>query len=193
MKAKVCCNCWEGTDPPGCQQQTCGPSSNPTNCCGCFNSRSLHCCSPYDSHLPAGHGGVCKVEDWPRVQTGFFRGQGYHDVFKSQCPDAYAWQFDDLQSTYQCKDSDYIITWCGANQGPVPRDQPVPKAVPKAVPKNQPVPVPVPVQRPQENPSICNARTCKIDSNPVLVCIEPGCFVCKSSSGGCATYFPGLI
>ena len=28
------------------------------------------------------------------------------------CPEAYSWQFDDNQSTYQCIDGDYQITFC---------------------------------------------------------------------------------
>jgi len=108
MLATVCCDCWEKTDPPGCAQQKCGPG----NCCGCFNPASLACCSPYDFMLPKPHGGVCRVEEWPKVESGYYRGKQFNTVFKDQCPDAYSWQFDDLNSTYQCKNSDYRITFC---------------------------------------------------------------------------------
>jgi len=80
----------------------CGPNNG-----GCHDPRSHYCCSPYN-HDPAEKGGKCYVESWPLASTG----QRYDQVFKFQCPDAYSWQFDDQQSTYQCIDADYDIDFC---------------------------------------------------------------------------------
>lgn len=80
----------------------CGPNNG-----GCTDSRSHYCCSPIDPRQNLG--GKCYVEQWPKPSSNFDR---YDLVFKSQCPDAYSWQFDDMQSTYQCKDADYDVVWC---------------------------------------------------------------------------------
>jgi hypothetical protein len=123
MLSKVCCDCWHGADPAGCHNSICNVQHH-ADCCGCFNPSSKHCCSPYD-HTLAGKntGGTCRVEEWPKVESGYYRGQQFNTVFKDQCPDAYSWQFDDLASTYQCKDSNYRITFCG-NGGNKPNPKP---------------------------------------------------------------------
>jgi hypothetical protein len=33
----------------------------------------------------------------------------YDTIFKAPCPDAYSWQFDDMNSTYQCVNADYTV------------------------------------------------------------------------------------
>jgi hypothetical protein len=88
-KSLVCCAC------------DCGPN------CGCDNPACRFGCSPFDPN-PANRGGKCYVESWPRASDG----QRYDRVFKDQWPTAYSWQFDDEQSTYQCRDADYRITFC---------------------------------------------------------------------------------
>jgi len=85
MKNLLCCACGRGT--------------------GCNDPISEFCCSPYD---PNAKGGKCIVQHWPLASDG----QRYDQVFKTQCPDAYSWQFDDSQSTYQCINADYTITFC---------------------------------------------------------------------------------
>jgi hypothetical protein len=45
--------------------------------------------SPHDNVTP---GRKCYVEQWPRST----QNTRYDEVFKSQCPDAYSWQFDDF-------------------------------------------------------------------------------------------------
>ncbi|TPX55555.1 hypothetical protein PhCBS80983_g05225 [Powellomyces hirtus] len=86
----------------------CGPD------CGCTNPASKHCCSPYNND-PREAGGKCRVEEWPRSTApgaGSTFPARYDEVFKSQCPDAYSWQFDDHQSTYQCLLANYRVTFC---------------------------------------------------------------------------------
>ncbi|KAJ3043334.1 hypothetical protein HDV00_005337 [Rhizophlyctis rosea] len=82
--------------------------------CGCDDPRSKHCCSPYTplSMQSPTRGGVCRVEDWPKYDGN----KRYDQVFKSQCPQAYSWQFDDLNSTFQCKNTDYEVTFCPTGQ-----------------------------------------------------------------------------
>jgi len=89
MKNLVCCACGEGTG-------------------GCADANSQFCCSPHNLPSPNEKGGKCHVEHWPLASDG----QKYDEVFKNQCPEAYSWQFDDHQSTYQCVGADYIITFC---------------------------------------------------------------------------------
>ncbi|CAF2079796.1 unnamed protein product [Rotaria magnacalcarata] len=63
------------------------------------DTRSLLCCSHDGNHgislvdnvTP---GGKCYVEQWPKLT----QNTRYDQVFKSQCPDAYSWQFDDFAS-----------------------------------------------------------------------------------------------
>ncbi|CAF1230198.1 unnamed protein product [Didymodactylos carnosus] len=55
-------------------------------CCSCERS---YCIGPHDKFT---QGGKCYVERWPRSTDN----RRYDEVFKSQCPDANSWQFDDL-------------------------------------------------------------------------------------------------
>jgi len=101
-------NIWTGTDP-----NTGYPMKNLVCCAcgisdgGCEDPASEFCCSPYNND-PNEKGGKCYVENWPLASDG----QRYDQVFKNQCPDAYSWQFDDSQSTYQCVNANYKITFC---------------------------------------------------------------------------------
>ncbi|CAF0844713.1 unnamed protein product [Adineta steineri] len=78
--------------------------------------RSLVCCSedkgynhsPYNKEDREQGKKLCEVEKWPRSSDN----KRYDEIFKEQCPDAYSWQFDDLKSTYQCKNAHYEITLC---------------------------------------------------------------------------------
>lgn len=91
-KDLVCCACGEGTG-------------------GCTDPRSHFCCSPLDPRTNIG--GRCYVQNWPKPSENYDR---YDRVFKNQCPDAYSWQFDDNQSTYQCVDGDYEMIFCPNNR-----------------------------------------------------------------------------
>ncbi|KAJ3049237.1 hypothetical protein HK097_009742 [Rhizophlyctis rosea] len=104
MKSLVECSC------------DCGPE------CGCDDPRSKHCCSPYTpaSMKSTTRGGECRVEDWPRYDGN----KRYDQFFKTQCPQAYSWQFDDLNSTFQCKETDYEVTFCPTGQTPAPITRP---------------------------------------------------------------------
>lgn len=84
----VCCACGDGNN-------------------GCPDPRSHFCCSPLDKRPNIG--GKCYVEQWPKPSENFDR---YDHVFKNQCHEAYSWQFDDISSTYQCIDGDYLIEFC---------------------------------------------------------------------------------
>lgn len=98
---------------------------------GCGKSDSLFCCSPYNSQLPDPHGLVCCAHAtdpayvqtcdgvWPTPSTTWCTQEGisssdctYDQIFKSQCKDAYSWQFNDSSSTYQCIGPNYQITFC---------------------------------------------------------------------------------
>ncbi|KAJ3051997.1 hypothetical protein HK097_006992 [Rhizophlyctis rosea] len=57
-------------------------------------------------------GKVCLSTDWPKVQNSGPWPDRYDEVFKQKCPDAYSWQFDDMSSTYNCRNADYQITFC---------------------------------------------------------------------------------
>lgn len=92
QRDKVCCACG------------CGDN------CGCASAASKYCCSPHTND-PAEKGGKCHVEQWPTPSAGNWPNR-YDQVFKSQCPDAYSWQFDDFASTFQCRNADYVIKFC---------------------------------------------------------------------------------
>ncbi len=55
-------------------------------------------CSPYVTTYtdPSFAKHLCWSENWPG-------GTMYHDIFKKKCTQAYSWPFDDLTSTFQCK------------------------------------------------------------------------------------------
>jgi hypothetical protein len=93
-EALVCCSC------------NCGAN------CGCNDGKNAACqygCSPYHPTQPPYDypwNSVCDAKEWPKSSLK----TSYPDVFKKQCPEAYSWQFDDLSSTYQCKQANYVIT-----------------------------------------------------------------------------------
>ena len=94
-RAQVCCEC------------ACGPE------CGCDDGKNAACkhgCSPYHPTSPPYDyqwKGVCDASKWPKSS----KGKAYPSVFKSQCPDAYGWQFDDHASTYHCRGADYTVSF----------------------------------------------------------------------------------
>jgi hypothetical protein len=94
----VCCSCGAGTG-------------------GCADANSNYCCSPHNSD-PNERGGKCFVEEWPLASNGM----RYDRVFKDQCDEAYSWQFDDFQSTYQCIGAGYTMEFCptGGSTPPPP-------------------------------------------------------------------------
>lgn len=52
------------------------------------------------------------LPDWPNASTG----ENYAHVFDRQCPQAYSWQFNDDQSTYQCHKADYKISFLSTHK-----------------------------------------------------------------------------
>jgi len=92
LKDLVCCSCGQGNG--GCSSTTCE-----------------YGCSPFNAPSPQEVGGKCYVNNWPVGSNGM----RYNEAYSSQCPDAYSWQFDDHQATYQCIGPDYDITFCPNN------------------------------------------------------------------------------
>lgn len=92
MKDLVCCSCGAGNG--GCDSATCE-----------------YGCSPSNAPSPSEIGGKCDVNTWPLGSNG----QKYQEAFSSQCPEAYSWQFDDTQATFQCVAPDYQISFCPMN------------------------------------------------------------------------------
>lgn len=94
-QALVCCEC------------DCGPN------CGCDDGTNAACkygCSPlHPTNPPFNYAwqGVCDSSQWPQSSLGI----SYPEVFKKPCPDAYSWQFDDHNSTYQCHRPNYKLTF----------------------------------------------------------------------------------
>ncbi len=110
-------------------EDTGGNSCGTDSAAGCGDSDSLYCCSPYNENLPAGHGGIGCADAtdpnyvnacsgvWPTPDSTWCTQEGvspctYNGVFEQQCSQAYSWQFNDSNSTYQCINPDYQITFC---------------------------------------------------------------------------------
>ncbi|KAJ3019375.1 hypothetical protein HKX48_002131 [Thoreauomyces humboldtii] len=98
---------------------------NPNPLMGWFNDESMRellgCVAPnfgYSKHdvRPEAVGKVCDSVTWPSVQSQGDWPTRYDQVFKDKCPDAYSWQFDDLSSTFNCRDADYRVTFCPSAQ-----------------------------------------------------------------------------
>ncbi|KAI8608631.1 thaumatin [Chytriomyces sp. MP71] len=79
--------------------------------------RTGYCCSPNnplyksDPNI-ASH--ICYAENKPKPLNNFGNGQRYDQIFKSICPQAYSWEFDDGNSTYECKGTSitYTVQFC---------------------------------------------------------------------------------
>ncbi len=83
-------------------------------CCACGDSSTGGCdsptcaygCSPYVSTYPPSYDPrKCHVEDWPLASNG----QSYIQAFKSQCPDTYSWQFDNVARTLHSTTAPWLI------------------------------------------------------------------------------------
>ncbi|TPX44750.1 hypothetical protein CcCBS67573_g10396 [Chytriomyces confervae] len=79
--------------------------------------RTGYCCSPLnplyksDARI-ASH--ICYAENKPKPLNGFGGGKRYDQIFKDICPQAYSWEFDDNNSTYECDGTDvtYTVQFC---------------------------------------------------------------------------------
>ncbi|KAJ3121246.1 hypothetical protein HK098_003838 [Nowakowskiella sp. JEL0407] len=86
------------------------------------------CCSPnndlYNADGIRNH--ICYATDKPMPLNNFGGGKRYDQILKDICPEAYSWEFDDENSTYQCYgDLTVEVTFCPAGAAPpVPRPQP---------------------------------------------------------------------
>ena len=65
--------------------------------CERFNTDQYCCRGAHDQPH------TCKSTDWP---------VNYPFIFKSACPSAYSYAYDDLTSTFFCKNTDYDIQFC---------------------------------------------------------------------------------
>lgn len=67
---------------------------------------------------------MCMMKEWDERgdSSNCLRLSSLSPPSQKQCPHAYSWQFDDLFSTYQCRDADYTITFC--EHGPYDRLKP---------------------------------------------------------------------
>jgi len=107
-----------------------GADSN--NSCGwadgvnAANNYSQFGCSPYNEKYGLSKDRqdyyqrrICWLEDWPLPNKEWCKANNIEDkdcnyagIFKKNCPNAYSWQFDDLNSTYVASAADYYVTLC---------------------------------------------------------------------------------
>ena len=93
MRDLVCCSCGD----------SCGTG------CGCNSTACNYGCSPYiTTYGPSYQPRMCYVESWPNATNGL----SYISAFKTACPGAYSWQFDDVAGLHYCTGADYDITLC---------------------------------------------------------------------------------
>ena len=103
MRDQLCCACGKPNAPDA------------PNVGGCeeLSKSCTYGCSPFVTTYDAEtyRDRVCPVIPGTKLPAGpdATTGENYASVFKNQAPDAYSWQFDDEQSTYQCKGADYEI------------------------------------------------------------------------------------
>jgi len=103
MKDLLCCDCGLGT-----------------GLCEAIGSPCTYGCSPFvNSYTDAAYATrKCSripgtyLPAWPNASTG----ENYAAVFNKQCPQAYSWQFNDDQSTYQCRHADYKVTFLSTHK-----------------------------------------------------------------------------
>ena len=90
------------------------------------NNYSQFGCSPYNEKYGLSQDrrdyyqrNICWLDDWPVPNQKWCDAQGfegkdcsYAAPFKLNCPNAYSWQFDDLNSTYVASAADYYVTLC---------------------------------------------------------------------------------
>jgi hypothetical protein len=80
--------------------------------------RTGYACSPYIDWIAARKDlfepFICYDEKKPKPLNGFGGGKSYSEIFKSICPLAYSWQFNDGESTFQCTGDDitYVVEFC---------------------------------------------------------------------------------
>ena len=70
----------------------------------------------------------------------------YSEIFKTACPGAYSYAYDDKTSTYTCHQTNYVITFCPTGQGNPPELGPKPDPSTSPTP---PTPKPVPATPPK--------------------------------------------
>ena len=134
-KDLACCSC--GQPKQGCpvDQLPKDGQGNPINGCAIEGNQKestdlIKSCCKYGCSPNADPGKsldktkspVCDMNQWPKP-VKYCQDNGisskdcnYPNVFSKICPNFYSWQFADRTSTYQCRNSDYQITFCPTNQ-----------------------------------------------------------------------------
>lgn len=112
--AAACCECGHGEDNGLC------PAPYPNGTWPPPNTDCIAGCSPFGAY-PADYAvSQCSLAKMPTILSaeGNVKLAQVQALFKSWAPDAYSWQFDDLQSTYTCANADYRLTFCpGSDPG----------------------------------------------------------------------------
>ncbi|KAI8828726.1 thaumatin, partial [Chytriomyces cf. hyalinus JEL632] len=100
--------------PPGfdCGSPGCGEGCSDTGYCCSIMDLRRNGTDPNTPPSQQGHGKVCLASSWPTPLDAGYQDTQYDKVFKSQCPDAYSWQFDDESSLFQCVGAEYELTFC---------------------------------------------------------------------------------
>jgi hypothetical protein len=99
---KLCCTCSTGT-----------PCTCPDTCCA-----GQYGCSPYS--VPANPDDMtCDPWNTDTARAWDATAQTYIANVHTACPGVYAWQFDDVNGSYQCRKTDglvnYTVTFCPAS------------------------------------------------------------------------------
>jgi len=106
MKDLLCCDC--GDNGGACEN---------------LNTQCTFGCSPFANYPSSYQKRECpnngtisnnnpiiseSLPDWPLSSSGV----NYAYLYKESSPDAYSWQFNDDESTFQCNDADYDVVFC---------------------------------------------------------------------------------
>jgi|EP00670_Eutreptiella_braarudii_P006525 hypothetical protein len=120
-KFKKLMDLWEGTTDRGFMKDLlCCDCGDGNGLCESLGSPCTYGCSPFViSYTDAGYKtrkcdkiNGTYLPDWPPATNG----ENYASVFNKQCPQAYSWQFNDDQSTYQCRKADYKIQFLSTHK-----------------------------------------------------------------------------
>ncbi|CAI0382631.1 unnamed protein product [Linum tenue] len=84
-----------------------GGSGGSCSSTGCITDLNRQC----PSELRDGSGAACKSA-CEAFGTPKCKPSVYSEMFKSACPRAYSYAYDDASSTFTCGGADYVITFC---------------------------------------------------------------------------------
>lgn len=115
IQSHILCSCGLGSCSGLTVQQVLSNIVNgPTN--SVLHDTTGFCCSPNNPLYknPGIEQHICYAQDKPMPLNNFGNGLRYDEIFKKTCPDAYSWEFDDENSTFQCMGDNvsYAIEFC---------------------------------------------------------------------------------